>query len=157
VPAHRSSSLLYYPAESNRFFSELARHAAEAGVAITTPADSPTHPGTAARRRTRPCCLPCETLGIHADGRITSCCNANFSLGRYRPGAAQIENTWNGPRYAGLRTSVNSAHPPPACARCDAVHDDPRVYRPRFGVADRTFLFLKRVLPPAVSRTLCRT
>lgn len=156
LPAQRSSSLLYSPTESNRFFHELADHAAEAGVEITTPAEAPVQRPREAQSR-RPCHLPFETLGIHADGRITSCCNASLRLGRCAPGHAQIEKTWTGPRYARLRATVNSAHPPTACARCDAFNDDPLVYRPPFGMADRARLRLERVLPPAVSRIFSRS
>jgi len=156
LPSHTLSSLLYYPSESNRFFRDLADHGAAAGVAITTPSECPVDTSADALRR-HPCYLPFETIGIDADGRVRSCCNARFTLGCYEPGLGRIERLWNGPQYLRLRASVNSAHPLPACVRCDAVNDDPRVYRPEFGMVDRVRLGLKRVLPLAVARIVRRS
>lgn len=121
---------MYFDEEHNAFFRRLKQHAYERGVHLNC---CPV-PVLLTQQESfrKPCSLPFEVSGIHADGRIHTCCSDQFEFGYYSAGYENIRHRWQSSNFIALRQTVNSSKPLPVGQHREVVCSDTRRSRPLF-------------------------
>jgi radical SAM protein with 4Fe4S-binding SPASM domain len=77
-----------------------------------------------------PCEVPWATAAITANGDVMACCMPGTVIGNLNE--QNLDEIWNGPKFAAFRSRVNSPDPPPSCRNCGMarVRNNRRAYAP---------------------------
>lgn len=118
-------SLLYYEAEHNQFYKDVAKYAENCGVPVCLPPLFPEDKSARHRFERTDCHFPFEVIALQADGTINTCCDARILLGQYQPRVESVIAIWHSPNYVSLRQSVNSQTPIAVCKKCPLVNKNP--------------------------------
>ncbi len=135
-------SLYHDPELANRCFDEGKRAAEEAGIQYACPENfQPRQSDPARSRRVRDCYEPWEFIYFEATGKTRPCCIYPKDMGNIL--RSPWEQLWTGEVYQDLRSTVNSEHPEPYCAKCWFIgHVDHNDRRFHINLVDKRGVYL---------------